>query len=274
MSSGASARQRIRYEPSALAPVVWWVGDWDAGEFAALRRQLDPAGEMAVATELDEATASVALGPVIPEAVLLAQPRPGCICQMAIDRLLAVAPLVRVIVVAGTWCEGELRTGKPLVGAIRLYWHELPAWWERSAARQREGLAPLWSGPGGEDVGRDGEFVDTTVAVDAIDYAVFETISAALAPYGATCVWTPRGRGSMSGATAGIWDGGQLDEEEREALAAFCRRLGDGPGAVVALVDYPRAEHDAIARAAGAGGVLGKPYSVAGLVHVLRGVVR
>ena len=249
--------------------VVWLVGDWNAGEFAAVRQRLDAAREWMAVAGFDEAAENPELRSSPPEVVLLAQPRPGCIEQAAIDRLLAAAPLVRVVIVAGSWCEGELRTGKPLVGAVRLYWHELPAWWERSVARQRAGLAPLWSGPIGHEGAEKGSGSGLTVAVDAIDHAALEALEAALRPHGIDCVWTPRGRGDLGGAAAGIWDGGQLDGEEQASLAAFCRRLGDGPQSVIALLDYPRAEHDASARAAGAAGVLGKPYVVASLVHEL-----
>jgi hypothetical protein len=63
-----------------------------------------------------------------PEAIILFQARPGSLSQSDIERLHRKAPLARLIVVAGSWCEGELRSGRPPQGVARLLWHQ---WNER-----------------------------------------------------------------------------------------------------------------------------------------------
>jgi len=58
----------------------------------------------------------------------------------------------------------------------------------------------------------------------------------------------------------GIWVGGQLDGQEVRQLKEFCQKIRDHRGQVVALLDFPRAEHVQQARDAGARAVFGKPY--------------
>jgi hypothetical protein len=271
----------VRADPAARRgmPTVWLVGPWSEGEFAVVRGAIDPGATWLALPRLGDAISAVATPPA-PEVVLVAQPWPGVDEQEVVDRLQAAAPLVRIVVVAGSWCEGELRTGRPLTGVTRIYWHELPAWWRRAVAERDAGFAPHWAGAasvhwrsGGEETRGRG-----TVAVDAVDFVVFETLEAALRLFGWKCVWAPRGRGEVGDAVAGIWDGGQLDAEERVALAAFCDRLtraglGAKPQAVMAIVDFPRGEHVELASRLGASVVMGKPYRVDALADELARLV-
>ena len=180
----------------AGAPVVWAVGPWDLGEFAVVRGEIEGSQQWRVLPRLSDAVEEIRATSVPPELVLLAQARPGVDEQVLVDRLLAAAPLVRVIVVAGSWCEGELRTGKPLVGVQRIYWHELPGWWRRGLVAWSAGLAPHWAGPiepAAPSPSTVGQVGGILVAIDAIDFATFEALEAALRPQGWACVWTPRG---------------------------------------------------------------------------------
>ena len=82
-----------------------------------------------------------------PHGIVLAQAYPGQFSPVAIDRLRNLAPLARLIAILGSWCEGEPRSGHPLPGVIRIYWHqaaerirrEFPRWFE--AARFRVAAA-------------------------------------------------------------------------------------------------------------------------------------
>ena len=64
----------------------------------------------------------------IPSAIVVLQSRPGEFPQDQIEALHRRAPLARLIVLAGAWCEGELRSGKPAHGVTRILWHQ---WRER-----------------------------------------------------------------------------------------------------------------------------------------------
>jgi hypothetical protein len=281
MSDARSLRPRTRFQPMAGPPAVWFVGEWDMDEFVHVRQLIETLPRAANFATLEDAAAAAG-NATPPEVLLLAQARPGCFAQSSVDAFQVAAPLTRIVIVAGTWCEGERRSGHPLVGAVRLYWHEVPAWWRWNLALRVAGQTPDWSRPGdtsGASVapGKSTPQVDApfgTLAVDAIDLATFDTIADALRAFGFNCVWTPRGRGVTTGACAAIWDGGQLDPGEQEALAFLRSRVDRPEVPIIALLDYPRAEHIEQARALGAAAVLGKPYSVVSLFLELSRVIR
>lgn len=281
------------------SPMLVAVGPWDHAEFAALRAELDPQRQWPTAATLEDLTANIADGasdgaaatipsvPLPPELVLLAQPRPGISDQAQLETLRSLAPLTRVVIVAGTCCEGELRTGQPSTGVVRLYWYEFAPWWRAALAQWQANQTPVWSEPL-DDVRAAQETAVTPprerhdvipgeagiIAVDAVDFAVFETLAVVLAPFGWRCEWRPRHRPELvqpMQPVAAIWDGGQLSDGEAAALVSFAARIHDENAAapVIVLLDFPRVEHLEAARVAGAAVVLGKPYRIAHLANEL-----
>lgn len=67
----------------------------------------------------------------VPQFVLFLQDRPGEIVQSLVERVLERWPLAASVVLLGSWCEGEMRTGRPLAGVARLPWHR----WEAAFAQ-------------------------------------------------------------------------------------------------------------------------------------------
>jgi len=256
------------------------VGPWNEGEFAAAREGLSSGFPRARVDTLSAAVDWLGQAAAPLDLVLLAQPRPGFYRQEDLDRLQAAAPLTRTVVVAGSWCEGELRTGSPLHGTVRLYWYELAGWWRAAIDRLTAGAIPPWSEPlDGPAAGRwvPVDSVDATsegglVAIDAVDRAVYETWSDVLSLHGCDTVWF-RGSnptGDRQGFTAGIWDGGQFDAAEDGQLQEFCNQVGGPQVPVAVLLDFPRVEHHELARRAGATALFGKPYSVDEVLAALK----
>lgn len=56
--------------------------------------------------------------------VLIAQSRRGSISQTFINHVRNLYPHCPIVVLLGSWCEGESRSGNPLQGVVRMYWHE------------------------------------------------------------------------------------------------------------------------------------------------------
>ena len=258
---------------------VLTVGDWKLREFVAATGDIVDARGWLSVTGIDQACQHLQNCQQPPELIFLAQPQPGLFCQEEIDRLQQLVPLTRLVVVAGSWCEGELRTGSPPSGVIRLYWYELAPWWHAAIRRRDAGQCPPWSLPldhlqagrwsFANDLSSDGSLL--SVRIDAADYAVYETLSSALGEYNISSSWQGRDE-SVAIPTddvsviAGIWDGGQLNARELVRLAQFCRQA-DGP--VIALLDFPRIGHLQQAEAAGAIAVFAKPYIVEELIAAI-----
>lgn len=82
-----------------------------------------------------------------PDVIVVAQPYSGCFRVDEIDRLRIRLPLARVIVLLGSWCEGETRSGWPTTGATRVYWHQWHARWEQELARLAADRCPAFGLP-------------------------------------------------------------------------------------------------------------------------------
>lgn len=244
-------------------PGVWLVGEVEHPDFAE-------------AVALLRATAN--LGPGLPEVIILAQSRPGVIGPREIERLRRSAPLAGAVSLLGSWCEGETRTGRPAAGVGRLYWYEFPSWWRRQLALREAGRCPEWAR--GVDcrlmiddcrLGEPGNLIVVETNRDDTAAALADVLKSA----GGESVWWKPGREQVEirGVTAGIWEGGQLNDVELERLTAFCARLAEFEAPVVALLDFPRRDRCDAARQAGTAAVLGKPWLNADLVATLRHVV-
>ena len=268
MTQLSSASTTLPHSSVSRTCDVLLVGPWHEQEFALAIADWSGHPLLPTADEAEQYLAEIDLAP---ELICIACPQPGTVDQRQVDQLQSLAPLARIVVVAGTWCEGELRTGNPPGGVIRLYWYEFAPWWRSAQRKLADGVCPTWSLPLDHmQAGRlsaDGEppSLTTTVAIDAPDPAVFETLAESVRLAGGTAIRT--GRSQAPAADAGIWDGGQLSERELVRLHEFCSAIA---GAVVVLLDFPRSEHVSLARRSGATTVLGKPYVVEELIAALR----
>ena len=108
------------------------VGQVHRDEFADAIVFLCRLGEVHLTPRLEEAVQQVRQGSVLPQLVVLLQSRPGEFLDKKVHQLRAAAPLARLVTLLGSWCEGEMRTGVPLQGMVRLYWHE----WEPVCDRE------------------------------------------------------------------------------------------------------------------------------------------
>ncbi len=242
-------------------PGVWLLGDLQHPDFAE-------------AVALLQSTAQI--GPGLPELIVFVQSRPGAIGAWEIERLRRSAPLAGVVLLVGSWCEGEPRTGKPLPGVERLYWYQFSSWWRRQWALWAAGRCPEWGLPPateGRSV-RNEERVRLAgkVAIETARWDTLAALSDVLQTAGCDAMWVrpAAGQADFCGVCAGIWEGGQLSDAEAEELAAFAAQLRGQHAPVVALLDFPRRDRCAAARRAGAGAVLGKPWLNADLLATLQ----
>lgn len=221
------------------------------------------------------------------ELLLVAQSRPGVIDVATIDALRRAAPLAGIVALVGSWCEGETRTGRPWPGIERLHWYEFPSWWQRQMVVRAGGGCPDWLRQGGSRhqtpnainrIRGTGSPANQAglVVLRAAHRDTANTLSDDFRQANYATAWQAQGRSTSSihGAIAGVWEGGQLSDEEAEDLSQFCRQLALDGAPVVALLDFPRRDCVDRAKQLGVAAVLGKPWRNADLLATLQRAVR
>ncbi len=216
----------------------------------------------------------VACAAASPEAVLFFHSRPLSVSLQSLQSLRKAVPLAGVVVVAGSWCEGELRTGRVWQGVHRHYWYEFPAWWRRQIALRAAGRCPEWAKPSESRTPPSicqPRPTSDLVVLRTPNSATAETLADQLQVAGHGIVLQSPGRRSqpVRGATLGIWDGGQLNDAEAQDLSRFCTDLRANRVPVIALLDFPRRDSVDRALQLGAATVLGKPWLNVNLLQMI-----
>jgi hypothetical protein len=246
---------------STTSLLVKLVGEFEHGDFAEAVAQI-------------RADARIATDGDTPELIVIAQSRPGAISDRVVQSLRRSAPLAGLVGLLGSWCEGEMRTGRPWPDVSRVFWYQFPAWWFLQAKLRAAGLCPDWARPGNFgcrisdcrlqniELWNRRKASLGVVALRTHRRETAEALASVFRRAGYSTLWhkSPAAEINTHGLLAGVWDGGQLDEREGDDLSRFCRGLVRDAAPVVAVLDYPRRDSYDRALECGAAMVLGKPW--------------
>jgi hypothetical protein len=244
---------------------VWLTGELRDADFAAAIAWLRDAMTCVdvSADSFPESTAE------FPAAIVLFQAKPGAISQRRVESLHRRAPLARLIVVAGPWCEGELRSGRPPHGITRILWHQ---WQTRLPSElgvaSGETARPVYLPRTLTPVDlllrtpRKLPNVDRTRGIAAVCSAsrsTFDTLADACTVAGLEPRWQQPGDWSqVEGADLVLLDG-------REGLTSWRDKCLPSRPALW-LVDWPRPDDLALAEQHGIRRVLARPFLLADFV--------
>ncbi len=263
--------------PSAVAVLrlsilcAWWL---KRPEFHESRACLNRWGAAVEFADADSAAAALSENRVSPDVIVVAQAFPGQFSHEAIDRLRRLAPLARVLGLMGSWCEGEMRSGSPWPATMRTYWHQWPVRCDRQLHRLATGQSCSWAFPltATDEERLLADAGERSVRAGGLEWcirshslAMADWLSAACRRRGLATIWQRDAAfGRVEGATAAIFDGTDLCDDECDALRRFvsraAARAGDRAGS------FPRIEDHDRALSAGASAVLSKPLLVEDLL--------
>jgi hypothetical protein len=258
--------------PSPISrSTVLVVGDLEAADIRLAAEALRRAAPLVSVADVEQALAWLAAGdraadlaPV--ELIVVAQSWPDQFTADDIDRLRRAAPLVRILALGGTWCDGESRTGNPWPADFRASWHQWPVRFRRQLARLAGGDCPAWGLPitTADDerllwsADFDAPGSRGLVAIQARQWDMARWLADACGLAGYATVWIEPGRAARAtGMVAGIWDATCCDPREIAELRSLVAALVGAP--VIAVLGFPRAEDCQRVRWAGAAAVLSKP---------------
>jgi CheY-like chemotaxis protein len=281
------------------------IGDLNRPEFEGAGEFFSSFGLLHFFSGTNEACKALADGEIFADMVIIASAYPGQFSQEEIDRLREMTPVSRFFALAGTWCEGEMRSGQPWPAVIRQYWHQGLDRFRREIERLINGDCPSWglpitateeerlltaippsrtgfqqSGTGFQPVETDGETVPTQktgwkpvpqrglIGISAVRYDSFDWLSSACRMQDHATIWL---RGPhyplIDGLQTILADGTDFRGVEFETFLAISARYPRTKR--IALMDFPRVEDRRRLLEAGAAAVLSKPVIVEDLLAEL-----
>ncbi len=255
-----------------MRPRVLLVGETNRAEFRPAMEWLEQNAAVLCADGISHAAKQLAHLDDPVDLVVVVESRPGVHAAGDFERLRQAAPLTRMVRLLGSWCEGELRTGDLPAGVMRTYWHQWPACIATEFARIEKGNCPAWGLPLTFAADESLDSVSRRplprrrglIVVDTANTETSETLADVLGAAGYCTVWLDPTRPTrVQGVTAVIWDRSRCEQEE---MAEIERLAGSfHPAPVVAMLGFPRSGDYERALAAGAAGVISKPYRIGDL---------
>jgi CheY-like chemotaxis protein len=255
-----------------LRQSVLLIGDGRHSDFAEARGWLQKHCDVTPVAGWTEACQWLSQGSS-PHVVLFVQSRPGQIARKDVEAVHAWSPLSRLVVLLGSWCEGEMRTGKPWPGVVRVYWHQWPARMIPELLPGDANGAGVWRLPrtasGAEQLAcatespwRQGQGL---VVIRTRLFHDYQALSDACASGGYASTWDSPHRSSfVHGAVFVLCNLIGGDPSEAVQVAELAKRYAPAP--LIALLDYLRSDDRHRMIDAGAVAVLAKPFLVADLL--------
>ncbi|MFO0902077.1 MAG: hypothetical protein U0939_03705 [Pirellulales bacterium] len=269
-------------QPSTLRPAVVVIGDGRPVEFSEALADLERRSmlhRLDVLPHERELAAAVGRMEATPNVVVLLQQRPGEWTAARVEQVHARWPLARLVMLLGSWCEGEPRTGRPPPGVARVYWHQWAPQSGRYWDQQGQGPHP-WNLPRSHsplDV-----FLETStvkqgggelIAIEAADESSFDSLAETLARAGyCTARWRSQRPGDVRGASVLIWDDPGRSRHDLLRLRECCESAGGTP--VIAMSGMLRWDDWQAARRWGVAHLLAKPFDLEDLLWCVRIPVR
>ena len=255
------------------------IGNLEHAEFCATAELLRGGTDLVVCGSLEYATNWLYAANPPPQWIVIFQSLPGQVTRDVLGVLWRLAPLARIVRVLGSWCEGEIRTGQPWPGAVRMYWHQAPARVAAALSAVTAGRAPWPLASTATDEDRL-IFVPKTapsrgerlVGIRTQTLGMAESLADACSTEGFQTVWLQPGRRIfVRGLQACLWDFAHLSDFEFDSMSEFHAQNPEVQ--VIALVNFPRLEDDKRAQMAGATSIVSKPLMLDDLFWTLNEVL-
>lgn len=256
-----------------MTPVTWILGRAERSEFASVLDWLCERTDSAHAVRCQDIASALAnRSGVIPDLVVVLQSHPDEFSSAEIARLLSWAPIARLIVVAGAWCEADGRRRDLWPAAVRVpaVWaiQRLEAEWSLLIAGQGAPL-PLTAT---RDERFDADHPPTPIRLDGLSIFVASPDRAWRATL---CLLIQQAGGSVESDAAKasiLWlDGDPWESGGQRQLQMYREANSELP--IVISLDFPLPELVEQVQAAGASTVVPKLAPEALLLRQLQRLV-
>lgn len=203
--------------------------------------------------------------------ILVCKERRGSIDQGLIEQLKTLAPGTPIVVLLGSWCEGESRSGTPLTGVTNIYWHQ----WQGDFIQLQSFVSgqhwPIALADATELLEAEPQ-QSQLFAISALTSIQYEMMAEAISALGGKSVWLEKTSWQaepIDSVLAIIVDGDSRSESLSRRVALAQSLAPDRP--VICTMGFPRKNEVQDLRAKfGVSQVVSKPFDLSQLYHAIR----
>ena len=209
--------------------------------------------------------------------IVVAQTRPNQFDQATIDSIVTNNSITPVVMLLGSWCEGERRSDTPITGVKRVFWHQWQGRFEEFSDQMRQQGISLWHSPAIENdadrvkaaqntIGLESEPV---IGISALNQPTFEALGEAITSIGGKPKWVERtSRINLSASATMICiDADSADETLQRRVQWVRDQVSHVP--LVVLMNFPRRQEIEQLRQSGVTTVISKPFELGALQRAI-----
>ena len=211
--------------------------------------------------------------------IVIAQSRRNQFDSSDLEAVAAKCPHLPIITLSGSWCEGEMRSGRPCPGLIRIYWHQwqgrlknfrwqllnrnistwhLPKTYSSADRIIADSQRPTIGFPG-----------DALIGISALAPEAFSMLQDVCRSAGLKSVWidaTPEGEGHVGLPQIVLINGNSMNNRLVARIKSIKSQHPDAQ--LILFLNFPRQFDLGVAKAEGIQHVISKPFYLRDL-HLL-----
>ena len=238
------------------------IGDFSSREFCSLQTDIPRFADVTSVAGCTEAVGLLKGEHAIFDLAIVAERWPGEHAQGTLEQIQRERPIMRMVAVCGSWCEGQKRSGTPWPGMLHTTWHRWLPHWQDDLVRLSNHQLPSFGMPVAASEHERTLFrkfpthtEGKLIAIRNRREDMADMLATACRSQGYATVWLdPRHPLRLEGPDMILWEGltQQLDD-----LKNTHHRYHRTP--ILALLDFPRIDDVERAIAHGATEILAKP---------------
>ena len=213
--------------------------------------------------------------------VVIAQSRRGQYQPRLVEKLLTKFVNKPVVALCGSWCEGETRSGEPIPGLIRIYWHQWLGQLDNFLFQINERSMATWQLPkianiSDQVIHQSGSSVanlDRTICVGVSTYTqeYYLTLQDALLVSGYQSHWIEGiDSNDINNTDFSVIciEGNSLTGTCRQRISELEMSFPHTP--IVLVLNFPRSKEFALARQLGITEIVSKPFQLCDLKFAIQ----
>lgn len=238
------------------------IGDFSCREFYSLRTNISRFADVTSVGGCTEAVDLLRGEHAIFDLAIIAERWPGEHARGTLEQIQRESPIMRMVAICGSWCEGQKRSATPWPGMLHTSWHRWLPHWQDDLVRLSNHRLPSFGLPVAASEHERTlfrEFPKRTegklIAIRSRREDMADMLATACRSQGYATAWLdPRHPLRLEGPDAILWEGSphQLDDLQSTHI-----RYRSAP--ILALLDFPRIDDVERAITHGATEILAKP---------------